>query len=344
MTRIALGSALVVIFWTNVTLASLGQVGLNCQIELGAEHTRFTLRGRVSNDKNLDAHIVLPMTSNLDENHIVLEDPDINRYFSERIVFLGSAHIDPMTKERKLFLGIYSAYSEQLRNRSKFYNLPFVDFSTNYKRETIQTTGYGLPIASAVSDSGSITLFTGDYNRSRLKMKCQTEDYLNYMTKLDPSQPRHQFSCNINVKNNNFRQSIDEPNKPVIIGFSYNDRSQLQPIIEDEHLKSVMPAALIMGNLYINPENQQPELLLGLYRMSRFYDPVKHAGYYTPEYQPKTQDGRPYFFAMPLAEVRTQSDYAELRTAATTHGHSLKVECKKLNNKMTWLETANFNI
>lgn len=337
LSKLLLGSS-IILASAGSAFAVQGSVALNCQMELGSDFSRLTLRGRVSYDKVIQANINIPISSSVEDNHIILEDEDINSYFHQRIVFLGNALIDPVTGERKIFIGMYAGYPNTLRGRSNFFNLPFIDFYQDYNGNTVQDSGFGIPIVSAASDSGSISLFTGDFKQARLKMNCKTSDSESYVSKLDFNQPRHQFSCNINMRNGHSGRQIDEINKQVILGFNVNDRMELQPIIEDEHLKSVLASAHIMGNLYLNPETSKPELLLGIYRMSRWYDPEKHSEYFTPERQARTHDGRPFFYAMPLAEVRTNSDYAELRTGATLSGYSLKVECKKIENRITWLE------
>jgi hypothetical protein len=337
--KLLVGSALSIAL-VDSAYAAQNTVPLACQIELDSPFNRLTLRGRVSDDKIINTQINLPISANAEENHIVLEDEAINSFFHHRIVFLGNAHLDPVTGSRKLFIGMYEAYSNNLRGRTHMFKLPFLDYFTDYRGETVLGDSFGLPIVSAASDSGRLDLFTGDYKQSRLKMKCEIKDNVSVVTQLNFDQPRHQFTCNINMKNGHSGRKIDEINKQVTLGFNVNDRQELQPIIEDEHLSSVLASAKIMGNLYLNPETSKPELLLGIYRMSRWYDPVRHEGYYTPEYQPRssTEAGKKFFYAMPLAEVRTNSDYAELRTGATASGYSLKVECKKINNQMAWIE------
>jgi hypothetical protein len=265
------------------------------------------------------------------------------------VTFLGSASLDPVTKRKKINVGMYSKNHLQTEFNPKLglFNIPQLSKVKTWDNKDI--TEYYRPIMSAVSDSGKIELYNGDFEQQNIiKFSCKTNEAENYISELKPERKREQFTCNINVKNSSERELIDEINKTVVLGFSYSHKRDLQPVMEEDITRTssstdgkVLSGVRIMGNLYIDEKTNQPKFILGLYRMSRRYDPTKHAEYWTPEYQPKDKDGNraPWFFAMPIAEATTDSDYVELRSDFQNgHTYKVKAECMKSNSQMTWLE------
>lgn len=249
-----------------------------------------------------------------------------------------------MTGRKKVHVGMYTKnhFQTEFNPKLGLFNIPLLSKDKTYDNKDI--TNYFRPIMSAVSDSGRIELFTGDYQGDKIQFSCITDEAESYISALKPERKKEQFTCNINVKNSLNREVIDELNKTVVLGFSYSHKRDLQPIIEEDIFRSnSMPAIRLMGNLYVDPETNQSKFLLGMYRIRRGYDPKEHSEYWTPEYQPKDQNGNPskWFFALPIAESITDSDYVELRSDFQ-HGHSqkVKVECMKSNSQMTWLDAS----
>lgn len=349
-----------IMFWTHSSFARQNSVNLSCKVVVDEGSTYWSLSGRKTKELSAEAEVNLPISSDGLLNQVVIEDAMISSRFSKRVVFMANAHIDPVTGKRKIFLGMYHAHSTERRNTPTLINVPFSDTYVDHNNQTQNITGFGIPIVSAVSDSGTIGLFTGRFVDGKLKMSCVTDDAETYRSNLNLSEPRQLFSCNISVRNGFRGTSIDEINKEVILGrgealrteqerrdderLGVSDlsakRRDLQPIIDDEVFKKVSSRVQIMGNLYINKETNQPEFLLGIYEVNRFYDPVEHAGYYTLPEKRLAMNGNPTMYALPLAEVTSSSDYAEVRSAAAIDGYSYKVECKKMNNRMTWLEAS----
>lgn len=305
---------------------------LSCQIDI---RSNFKNRKPLSYPEN----IIIPISNDIHEQHIILESEELNKQLHKTIVFLGNATEDPLTGARKIFIGMYQSSIKPISKDPKdvLFNLPFSVYYQNKNGQLSESTEYGLPIVSAVSDSDSIEIFSASYGDAQFKMNCVNPRKPVFISSLYPAQGyKEKFLCNISLKNRSSRQVVDEQRKEMTFGFSYNNRSNLQPIIEDNMFDRVLPRARIMGKLSINPKTGQPEFLLGIYRMNKMYDPSLHTGFYVPKNQTPDPSGRPTHYGLPIAEVRTSSDYAELRSSMALKGYSFKAECKKVGNRILW--------
>ncbi len=313
-------------------------VQMTCRIDLNPNNGSFW---RKDNNLTYTEQIVLPLSADVSDHQVIFQSDEINAHFHRSIVFLGNATVDPLTGRRKIFIGIYQASDrkENIDKANLMFSLPFTEFYKKYDGKIGHSTQYGLPIVSAVSDSGSLEIFTGDYFNGRFKMSCKANGYDIQASSFDPlKSPRERFSCNINLKNAYSKQTVNELSRPVILGFSTEDRNDLQPIIEDNMFEGLLTNIRVMGNLYINQETLKPEFLLGIYRMSKLYDPKLHAGFHIPKNQTLNKNGNPNYYAVPVAEIRTESDYAELRTRVALDGYRMEIECKKINNSIEWTD------
>lgn len=325
------------------SFADQNSVRLTCEMNLVSSWKTWTPWGQKNYDQNVTVNATLPLVDNPLNKKVIFESESLNDYFQQGdIKFLANASLDPITKRKKIHIGMYVSNYLQTEFNPKLglFNVPVLSKYKTWDGKNI--INYFSPVMSAVSDSGRIELYNGDYQGDRIKFSCLTEEEKAFITELKPENKKEQFTCNINVKNSLNREVIDELNKTVVLGFSYSHKRDLQPIIEDEVFKSQSMAAIrLMGNLYVDKETNKPKFLLGIYKISRGYNPKEHSEYWTPEYQPKDRNGNPrkWFYAMPLAESTTDSDYIELRSDFQ-HGHTqkIKVECMKLNNRMMWSE------
>lgn len=341
-------TALLMIAFSTVSYAH-NMRKVTCDISFQTDYAPIDFfNGFQRKNYNLSESVVteIPVTSSPEAHTLVYETEHLYEFFRRRIKFMANITVDPTTGKDKLFIGMYEVFGEYYAPSYTTYldrlmylinDVKIKDYNGNYR----DSRDVYLPIGSAVSDSGSVEVFNGKYGEAynnRLKFNCQILDGDNYVSEFEPSKrPRERFSCNIKVKKlNSSKTPIDEINKRVTLGFMYSNKRDLQPIIEDDHFDGLMLNARIMGNLFVDPIDNKPKFLLGIYLGCgvRYCSDKMYADYKIHE---TIEPGVVYY--IPKVESISESDYIEIRsTVGSAYNYSIKAECKKTNNSTVWLD------
>lgn len=282
-----------------------------CKLDFDARYTSFEgfRSPRKNHDKTIQTRLNLDVSNSLNLSNLI-SDPDINAYFNLNISLKGSVYVDPITNQKKLFIGLYDGVRD---------SVIAAQTSTDLKKYLNLFVGtYSNPMNSK---EGKFNINCKIEKESKQKNKISNLNAKTKLNSLNPENNIEQFSCDVVVKRRRSgRVILEEKNKQVYLGYSnqYNRtesintiKRDLQPLIEDLHFERATNNLRIMANIYEDPETKTPKMLLGVYRMQRLYQEELHAGYWLPEYQP--QSG-PFYFGMPMAEVVSTSGYIDLKT------------------------------